>query len=480
LPKSLSVVTRLTSLIVAVSTVLLFYSTIGWTLDKEKDSHAEGMQHVVIQRFGVDGATLKFARKIAEIGDGWSGVNGLTWKMVEPQPPNDGKHFYQWPKTDRFISNFQTTGRRLQVNIRIFNDWALEYSYQKKARDTDTGQEVGAIVRIKPEHIPDWAVFITAFVDRYDLDGKDDMPGLKYPITHIQIESEPENVWVDAEGYTEALCTAYRAAKKASPNIQIMAAGFNMFDFFNLSQGGQQRLLHNPIVQHKMEFLKGFFLKAGACFDILSLHLNRDNESIPPTVKWFQQQMEDNGYKKPTWSDDTSSGPFLTTLSARTEDKAKLKLMEQKNAATTKWFREEQAKLLVKKAVVAFASGIDKVFISTDVDLSTYYMPEWRHMGLLDAMGNRKPAFYSFKIMVSKIDGFTKVEELALPTGAFGYRFTKPSGEVYVLWSEQERVVNSPLKSKSISITNISGSTFKASPLKLRTSASPIFVEERY
>jgi len=477
LPKLLSVVTRLTSLIMAVSTVLLFYSTIGWTLDKEKDSHAEGMQKVTIQRFGVDGVTLKFARKISEIGDGWSGVNGLAWKLIEPQPPKDSKHFYQWTKTDRFINDFQTTGRRLQVNIRIFNDWAVEYSAQKKVRDEGTGQQVGAIMRIKPDCLSDWASFITAFVERYDLDGKDDMPGLKYPITHIQIENEPENVWVDAEGYTEALCTAYRATKKASPNVQIMAAGFNMFDFFGLSQGEQQRLLRNPLVQHKMEFLKGFFSKAGACFDILSLHLNRDYESIPATVKWFQQQMEAYGNKKPIWSEDTSSGPFLTAISAKAEDKAKLESLVQGNAATTKWFREEQAKLLVKKAVIAFASGIDKVFISTDVDWSTYYMPEWRHMGLLDADGNPKPAFYSFKVMVSHLDGFSKVEQLALPTGVFAYRFIKPSGEVYVLWSEQEKVVNLPLKSKSISVTDISGHTFKASPLKLRISASPVFVE---
>lgn len=459
---------------------ILFYLPNGYTLDKGKQPVQKEMQKVIVQRFGVDGATLKFTRKIAEIGDGWSGVNGLRWMMIEPQPPKDGRHFYQWTRTDRFISNFQITGRKLQVDIRIFNEWALEYSAQEKAHDSDTGRKVGAIVRIKPEHLSDWAAFITAFVDRYDGDGHDDMPGLKYPITHIQIEGEPENVWVDAEGYTEALCTAYRAAKKASQNVQIMAAGFNMFDFFGLSQGERQRLLRNPIVQQKMDFLKGFFPKAGTCYDILSLHLNRDYESIPPTVKWFQQQMENNGYKKPIWSEDTSSGPFLTAISDRAEDKAKLKLLEKGNAETTKWFREEQAKLLIKKAVIAFAFGIAKVFISTDVDWPTYYMPEWRHMGLLDARGNPKPAFYSFKTMVSKLDGFTNVESLVLGAGVFAYCFTKPSGKVYVLWSEQERVVNLPLKSKSISVTDISGNTLGALPSELQINSRPVFVEGRY
>jgi hypothetical protein len=258
-----------------------------------------------------------------------------------------------------------------------------------------------------------------------------------------------------------------------------MAAGFNMFDFFNLSQREQQRLLRNPLVQHKVEFLRRFFSKGGECFDILSVHLNRDYESIPPTIKWFQQQMEASNYTKPIWSDDTSSGPFLTAISVKAEEKTKLKLLEEGNAEIIKWFREEQAKLLVKKAVIAFASGVNNVFVSTDVDWPTYYMPEWEHMGLLDAGGNYKPAFYSFKIMVSKIDSFKKVEQLALPTGVFGYRFTKRSGEVYILWSEQERVVRLSVKSKDVNVTDISGNTLKASPLELRISANPVFVEGR-
>jgi hypothetical protein len=465
--------------IVALCTGIIFSSIIGLPPGKEKHSLAGVMQKDTIHRFGVDGTTLKYAKKIAEIGDDWSGIGGLKWNMVEPQPPKDGKHFYDWTKTDRFIRTFQTTGRKLQINIRIYNDWAVEYSAQNKVTDAGTGQKVGVFVRIKPKHLLDWAAFITAFVERYDADGNNDMPGLKYPVTHIQIESEAENVWVDADGYTEALCAAYGAAKKASSNIQIMAAGFNMFDFFALSQGEQRRLLRNPFIQHKVDFLKGFFSKAGACFDILSLHLNRDYESIPATVKWFQQQMEDNGYKKPIWSEDTSSGPFLMAISTKTEGKAKLNLLEQGDTKTTKWFREEQAKLLVKKAVISFASGVDKVFISTDMDWPTYYMPMWRHMGLLDANGNLKPAFYSFKTMVSKIDGFTNVERLALGADVFAYCFTKPSGKVYVLWSEQEKVVNLPLKSKSINVTDISGITLKVSPLKLRISTSPVFVEEK-
>ncbi|MFZ5995739.1 MAG: hypothetical protein ACOYU4_12235 [Thermodesulfobacteriota bacterium] len=470
----------LTIFIVILNVMLLFGLPDVWAIGGERSPGQKERQKNTIKRFGVDGVTVEFIKTIAEIGDGWSGANGLMWNMIEPQPPKHGEHFYRWAGIDNALRRIQMTGRRLQVNIRVYNDWAVEYASRPVTVNPITGQKVNAFVRIKPEHLSAWAAFITEFVERYDADGYKDMPGIRYPITHIQIESEPEAVWTSVDGYIEALCTAYQAAKKACPDVQIMTGGFNMLDFFGLGQEKQKELLRTPFFQHAMSFIKEFFPKAKACFNILSLHLEKGYESIPPTVKWFQQQMEDNGYQKPIWSEDTASGPFLTAISYEPKGSTRLSLLRQGDAETIKWFRQEQARLLIKKAVIAFGSGVDKVFISTDVDWSNFYYPMWRYMGLLDGKGNRKSAFYSFKTMVSKLDGFTNVESLALGTDVFAYRFSKPSGIVYVLWSEKEKVVDLPVQSKNISITDSFGNKFKVSPLKLRVNTSPIFVEEKH
>lgn len=430
------------------------------------------------QHFGIDGTTQKFINNFSEMTDVWAGVNGLRWKQLEPIPPKAGKHFYQWGISDRFIQNFQPTGRKLQINIRIFNDWVIEYSRERLVDDPYSGKKVGAFKRIRKNRLADWAAFISAFVERYDHDGYLDMPGLAYPVTHIQIESEADNVWVNADGYIEALSTAYRAAKKASPAVQIMAAGFNVFDFFSLNKAEQDKMLQRPLLQHKVNFLKKFFSESETFFDILSLHLNRDYESIPDTVKWFQNQMAINGYQKPVWSEDTSSGPFFSSLSDHTYGRSTLKLLEKNDAQTVNWFRQEQAKLLVKKAVTAFASGVEKIFISNESDWPDYYMVEWRHMGLLDAQGNRKPAFLSFKTMVTQLDDFITVDKLNLSSRISGYIFTRPSGKVYVLWSEETQVVNLPSKGTSFLITDLYGSTHKTSFPGITIGASPVYITE--
>ncbi len=434
-----------------------------------------GESHKVdYQRFGIDGGNPKWAHVVAELGDGWSGINTF-WASFEPKPPRNGIHFYKWKRLDAAVRSFQRVGRRLQVNVRVFSRWALDNHSKMKVRHPGTGKRVGAIVRIKPEHVSDWASFITALVERYDNDGKDDMPGLKYPVSYFQIESEPENVWADIDGYIQALATAYEAAKKADPEVHIMAGGFNVGRFFVLSKKEKERALRNARFKHKWDFINGFFPRGENYFDILSLNLNNDYEVIPPTVKWYQEQMRKNGYQKPIWAGDMSSGPMLSKK--RPEERRRLKLLERKDPKTLRWYQQEQAMLLVKKAVTAFASGVDKVFITSDVDWTNYYLASWRNQGLLTSWGKRKPAFYSFKTMVAKLDGFVEVETLSIADGVYAYKFTKPSGDIYVLWSESGKTVSLPIKTQKVVVTDISGKTSDASPESIKVGRSPVFVE---
>lgn len=465
---------KVRSSIAVLFAAFIFICCLLWSHRNVRAENGEESHAVKYQRFGVDGASEKWAGVISELGDGWSGIN-FTWAGFEPKPPRNGVHSYNWRRSDAAVRAFQKAGRRLQVNIRVFSRWALEHHPSMKVRHPGTGKRVGAIVRIKPEHIPDWASFINALVERYDADGKDDMPGLKYPVSHFQIESEPENVWANMDGYIQTLSTAYKAAKKADSDVQIMVGGFNVSRFFVLSKEKQERALRNSRFKHKWEFIKEFFPGGGQYFDILSLNLNNGYEAIPSTVKWFREQMRKNGYQKPVWAGDMTSGPMLSKK--RPGDREKLRLLERKDSNTIKWFQQEQARLIVKKAVTAFASGVDKVFVTSDVDWSHYYLANWRYQGLLTSRGKRKPAFYSFKTMVSKLDGFVDVETLDVADSVFAYKFMRPSGDVYVLWSENRKTVSLPLQTRSVVITDISGRTSEAAPESIKVDRSPIFVE---
>ncbi len=440
------------------------------------------------QHFGVDGSNRNAAEKIADLGDGWSGMNAFRWYDVELNQPQAGSHSYDWGKSDGVVKEFQSVNRNLQINIRVFSDWALEYDEKVVVRYPGSGSKASAaMLRIKPEHISDWNAFIKAVIERYDADGYNDMPGLKYAVTHYQIESEPENVWSNADGFIEALCNANKAAKEANPNVQIMAAGFNVGDFFILDPETQKQALKTPYGQRKMKILEDFFKYSGIsnCFDILSLHLSDDYKTIPPTIEEFEKRMRVNGYQKPIWSDDAMSAPMLSRESATDKEKKMLELLQKNNPTAVKWIRQEQSKFLVKKAVVAFSSGVEKIFLSTDVDWVDTFNPMWEYAGFLEHGGNPKPAFYTYQLTISKLDGFTKAEKSDGDIYKFYFSDKEP---VYVLWSDSGNKttnLSDYIPSQNAKITHIiteQGQTQPKTDTKSSNSIliteTPVFVEE--
>jgi hypothetical protein len=444
------------------------------------------------QRFGVDGVSGD-AGAIAELGDGWSGINGVTWQQIEPRLSR-GAPSYNWQRLDDIARRFQPTGRRLQLNFRPLHEAALQASGNRNVLDP-SGKRMGAIERVKPEYLSSWRSVVQALVERYDHDGNADMPGLRYPIvTHIQIDSEPENTWADAGGYIEALCAAYEAAKSANPEAQIMAAGFNPGGFFALSPEERRQRMGQATGQgrHKQAFITEFLANGSRCYDILSLHL-RELEGIPGTVEWFNDQMRTHGYQKPIWSDDTMSGPSLGVRQASEEERRKLQGLEQNTPAVVEWFEQEQADNLVKKAVSAFGEGVEKVFISTDVDWPNYHMAIWRHMGLLDARGRRKPAFTAFKTTVEQLevpgrrggrgDG-ARVRRAQRPPqpgggGLHAFEFAREGRKIVVVWNDGEGAVDLTryLGSRSVELVDLRGQRSTTRTDSARIGNSPVFLQ---
>ncbi len=144
--------------------------------------------------------------------------------------------------------------------------------------------------------------------------------------------------------------------------------------------------------------------------------------------------MRESGYQRPIASDDMASGPFLAAVNQPGGyDQALFKKLDAAEPKAISWYRGQQAAFMVKKLVSAFASGVKTIFVSTDTDWWFYFMPQWRHMGLLDKNGVAKPAYYTYKLMVEKLDGFTTAEMLAQGVYKFSFDRKEP---VLVVWSD--------------------------------------------
>ena len=68
-------------------------------------------------------------------------------------------------------------------------------------------------------------MFVRALVERYDGDGKEDMPGLKKPVRFWQVGNEPDLASSDWEGYANLVQITTTAVKASCSHCQVAMGG---------------------------------------------------------------------------------------------------------------------------------------------------------------------------------------------------------------------------------------------------------------
>jgi GH35 family endo-1,4-beta-xylanase len=212
--------------------------------------------------------TLQMVR---EMGAPWI-VEYFPWGYYEPK-----KGVYNWAHPDIVVKHALNQGLTVIARLGFVPKWA---------RPKDS-----IVSYLDPEHYDDFGDFVYAFVEHYR--GK---------IRYIIIWNEPNIAleWgyrpVDPEAYTELLKVAYRRAKEADPEVQVLAGALAP----TLAPPG------DPWGMNDLDFLRGMY-RAGAkdYFDILAVHsygwtFPPDDPPAPDKVNFrrvelLRRVMEENG-----------------------------------------------------------------------------------------------------------------------------------------------------------------------------------------
>lgn len=309
-------------------------------------------------------------------------------------------------------------------------------------------------VRIKKQHEQDWKNFVKHYISI--------VPNLKY----IQIDNEPENVWVNGEGYARAVRLAYDAVQEYNAqhrtDVKVMAAGFylgsqliglpeNVKEYLynnnrNINETWLRREINLPpgitsrqiqIAGQKVHVVMSALRQKEPAFDILTIHLDgtKPYDEAEDVIKWYRHQMQSMGYDRPVWIDDMHSGYYPEKGTEATPlDRGFMEQIGKNNQNAIARHEREQSTWLVRKAAGYFAAGFDRIKISDLCDNPNYFMPEWRYTGLFNSRFEPKPSFFTTKLLVGKLDGFKTATKLH----DYTYRFTfNNKDDIYVAWSEQ-------------------------------------------
>ncbi len=159
------------------------------------------------------------------------GMSGIAdWQQIEPR-----KGEYHWERIDRYVRTGQERGIQMLFTVQPYTNWDQETCNMHLDDIAECGKDWGKFGiglckdnlplthrKGKPCDMEAYEEFLQRFVERYDDDGLDDMPGLLYPIRHWEIGNEVGyDLQGSAEDYFEILKASYTTIKEADSDAKV-------------------------------------------------------------------------------------------------------------------------------------------------------------------------------------------------------------------------------------------------------------------
>jgi hypothetical protein len=336
-------------------------------------------------------------------GSRWA-TTVFYWAAIEPNPPVDDQHTYNWAPFDALASRAQAAGVDLFVLFTGNPSWAAQYP---GGPVTNTAHLVN---------------FVTAMAERYDGDGHNDAPGSPV-INNWSFYPEPDSnsithavkgkgLWGDnPNGYAAMLAQVSPAMRAANPNARVMMGGL-AYDYFT-TEGG-------PFVR---EFLGNVLARLNSHHGGATTHLAAVAFHYYPigTHRWATIREKAGELRGIMTAHGAGSLPLLVPEMGYWSDPA---------AGSSETL---QAQNLVKMYVQGLSAGIPQLSWFSVFD----HGPGTETHGLFrnGDLAQPKPAYTAYSVMASELTFFRYLHEFLAP-GVEGYVFSTAGGQrKTVLWA---------------------------------------------
>ncbi len=388
------------------------------------------------------------------VGIRWVNLSRLEWKIVERRAPRDGRHTYNWRDMDRAVQTWQRNGVHIMASLRFESPWATRPRTDKEfVYLTGLAKKValsGADYLPKLEHMQDLRAYMQALVERYDGDGRDDMPGLLFPVLHYQIGNEYYNevFWTgNVDEYGTLLRETARAARAACRDVKIILSGIGFKDvpgFYGTGMRPRTKaFVHRNLpkvsanMQRFIERGETFSRKSASFIDAYDiLDARWPNHGI--VAKSRELLREVGAPDKPVWSAEIYSGfplmeplvlPNWTLQAWPTPSRSHeyLKILKKKNDAkfdaVNAWYRGLQAAQVVKTCMAALSAGSQKLMMGWAVDAQHFLaVSTLSHHGLYSATFKHLwPSAHAYALTIRKLDDLKRVRRVRTPPDTYVY-----------------------------------------------------------
>ncbi len=426
-----------------------------------------------------------YADDMHDLGVHWVRATGRRTAFMWGRIQRSSDANYDWAMADKAIGDLQDEKIMALGQFLTVVHWARKDARALRPNNPPFQRRGRSWGDISPQYHDHYARYIQAVVERYDGDGIDDMPGLRYPIKHWMIENEPEvrNIfWSDTPENLAHLCfLTYRAMRKADPQAKLVIPGPGPGGVMEYLKAGE------PVPKLFSDKARRWFRHSGSpdqdgFFVRLLRQLKVDMKDASPEnliidfhlygdwydylgykyfVEIINRRLKEFGYgKRPIWV--TEAGTFSGYNSGMNRPRTDI-LAAQKGSLPHQ-SEAEQARSLVQRFVYGAALGIEKQFWFTVKAGANDQGSYFNLTGIIRLDDRKKLAYYSLKLLAEKSRAvqWAKVTQLNRGTpGTFVFRLPKQKdGSLYVAWADPRDENDMPVKVKQpleIELTNLSG-----------------------
>lgn len=434
-----------------------------------------------VSRFGIHAVGLPFLKEVDDLGSSIVRliISNPVWNMIETERGLD------FTKLDFAVRTLQENGLDIVITF-------MPNSKKWGATDLFAKRKSTAEPTVHADYPAKYDLYketITAIVERYDGDRRDDMPGLGYPIDYYQLVNEWVWQWEGTkEDYLRYLKDSRKIIRVAHPGARIILGGLTGVEFWAISEGIDKNRtvktggmynkdkpetvsfesLKSKVpghVEKTIERLKYILVKGRPYFDIIDFHSYTEHyQEMVPSIKILKKYAPD----KELWSLE-NAGPFY------------------------RYSPEKHCQEIVKRYIVGFYYGVDKIFWSS-YNPTGGWSKNFLNLSLLTNRGGKKPAYFMYKFLAVNLSALRSVEKLDLGSGVEAYRLSENSRDVYVIWAEgRKTTVELRLKGTEEALQlvsyNVRRSQIQKSEKKLivrdrhvkvEVSETPVFLGKRF
>ena len=372
-------------------------------------------------------------------------------------------------KLDLFVREYQKQGfTELTVALKSHSKWADKDGRRFKSTNPTPKKKYEKL----------YIKWIHDIVERYDGDGKADMPGLRWPVRYYEIGSEfssyePEPV----DEYLAMLELAYAAAHRAFSDVLVAHAAFLTTPVnLQVRHPSDYATVWNNTNRHDnnhgLEDIREI-LNRPDLFDVVNVHNLGDPYEIEHLNTWLQYEMSLRNYRKPIIISDTiptsyiAWGPatnckakVLGTLIPPATEKDRCALAKyftklvNKDKSTVNWTREFVAADHVHKTIIAAEQGYALINLSFTIDLPFLTAKFMKAGAGISAWGGalainrggkvqeKRPLFYSIQQLVQHVNDYDDIERIQHQNKQVRiYKLTKQGNSFWVAWYQADKVV---------------------------------------